>query len=335
MRYDKFFAYARERHAIYLRRAAGLPRPWTRDEILQKYRFTCVFRELDRTTEWFRRNVRDPLRDRPEVLLATVLFRMLNRVETGEAIFCQKGLWTNGTAFEEFLAEGDARVLKRAVVDYVGKKGPYVTGAYIIAGPPGKPKLDGMLQVVQDFARGAARWDRTGLDVTWRTVARGSPRHDFTLEEVFNWLSRFSYLGHFHSYEIVTDLRHTALLDRAPDVMTWANVGPGARRGLNRIYGRSREKAGRSGWGASIPEEQALKEMRDILEASRNQNFWPQKYGGRSGGVAWSRSILEPCMESAKCWPAWELRDVEHTLCEFDKYERVRTGEGRPRGRFE
>jgi hypothetical protein len=26
------------------------------------------------------------------------------------------------------------------------------------------------------------------------------------------------------------------------------------------------------------------------------------------------------------------MREVEHTLCEFDKYERVRTGEGKPRG---
>jgi hypothetical protein len=31
-------------------------------------------------------------------------------------------------------------------------------------------------------------------------------------------------------------------------------------------------------------------------------------------------------------WPSWEMRDVEHTLCEFDKYERIRLGEGRTRG---
>ena len=29
--------------------------------------------------------------------------------------------------------------------------------------------------------------------------------------------------------------------------------------------------------------------------------------------------------------PPLEMREVEHTLCEFDKYERVRNGEGKPR----
>ncbi|GAF76676.1 unnamed protein product [marine sediment metagenome] len=33
-------------------------------------------------------------------------------------------------------------------------------------------------------------------------------------------------------------------------------------------------------------------------------------------------------------WPLWEMREVEHTLCEFDKYERVRLGEGTPKQLF-
>mgnify|MGYP005994584353 CR=1 FL=1 len=29
-----------------------------------------------------------------------------------------------------------------------------------------------------------------------------------------------------------------------------------------------------------------------------------------------------------------EMRDIEHCLCEFDKYERVRLGQGRPRAKY-
>ena len=29
-----------------------------------------------------------------------------------------------------------------------------------------------------------------------------------------------------------------------------------------------------------------------------------------------------------------EMREIEHSLCEFDKYERVRLGQGTPRGRY-
>lgn len=87
---DEFFRTARERHRIYLRRQEGRRRPWTRDEIMHTYKFTNVFRELDRTTVWLRKNAREEMRSRPEVLLAVVLFRWFNRTTTGEAIFLQK-----------------------------------------------------------------------------------------------------------------------------------------------------------------------------------------------------------------------------------------------------
>jgi hypothetical protein len=32
--------------------------------------------------------------------------------------------------------------------------------------------------------------------------------------------------------------------------------------------------------------------------------------------------------------PALEMREVEHSLCEMDKYERAFSGEGRPRAKF-
>ena len=32
--------------------------------------------------------------------------------------------------------------------------------------------------------------------------------------------------------------------------------------------------------------------------------------------------------------PDLEMRDIEHSLCEFDKYERVRLGEGKPRSLY-
>ena len=32
--------------------------------------------------------------------------------------------------------------------------------------------------------------------------------------------------------------------------------------------------------------------------------------------------------------PNLEMREIEHSLCEFDKYERTRLGEGRPRAKY-
>lgn len=295
-----FFAYARERHSVYLRRAAGEPREkWTRDPILQKYRFTNVFRELDKTTAWFRKHVRDPMRDRPEVLLATVVFRLLNRIPVGEAIFCQKDLEAD-SAFELFVRTGKSAHLKRAILALL-PRGPFVTGAYIISSPPGLSKLDGVMQILQNFHR-SSEWERAAGGML---SVRGGP---WTLQQAHAWLSAQPWLGNFHAYEVATDLRWTALLDRAPDVMSWASAGPGARRGLNRVMGRDvRDR--------SLSDEDMLEEMRDVL--------WRANHGNQRGKPPWPVD-----------WPAWEMREVEHTLCEFDKYERVRLGEGRPRGVF-
>jgi 5-hmdU DNA kinase, helical domain len=309
----RFFSYARARHQITLNRAAGMPRLWTKDPILNTYRFTSVFRELDKTTAWFREHVREPLRDRPEVLLATVLFRLLNRIEVGEAIFLHDSLLAESSSFYELVrACGNSvnrrkRVrtaignIERAITTFVGDRGPYVTGAYIITSPTGMRKLPGVLSVVEQFAL-ESKWDMQGRKMIRTT-------QPFSLEAGWDWLKTFPYFGPFHSYEMVTDLRHTALFERAGDIMTWANVGPGCRRGLNRVMGRDKSDH-------STKNGQMLEEMRELLAHSQSTEFWPDL--GRS--------------RNAAQWPRWEMREVEHTLCEFDKYERVRLGEGRPRG---
>lgn len=84
---EEYFRDARERHAIYLRRRAGMQKPWTNDPVLRDYKITNVFRELDKTTVHLRELVREPLRDHPLVIPATVLYRWFTLISTGDTIF--------------------------------------------------------------------------------------------------------------------------------------------------------------------------------------------------------------------------------------------------------
>lgn len=287
---ERFFAYAREREAIRVRREVErMPRPyWTTDSILQRYRFCNVFREDDRTTRWFRGCVREPMRNMPEVLLATVLFRWFNRISTGEATFSQLCLYQDGfrSAWEEFLRTGKIMVLHHAIRQYCGD-GPYTTGSYLIRSPAGFNKLRGILEYFDAFVRSG-----------WRDMLP----FFCSLEQAWEELRVRRGLGPFLAYEIVTDLRHTAILEGAPDIDTWANPGPGARRGLNRIHNRDIK--------LKCSDEILIKEMQLLLKLSRR--MWPKKILGASV-------------------PRWELREVESTLCEYDKMERTRLGQGRPR----
>jgi hypothetical protein len=117
------------------------------------------------------------------------------------------------------------------------------------------------------------------------------------LSEVFTYLSEnINNVGGFMAYEMVTDMRHTALLSDAQDIMTWANAGPGAIRGLTRLSMRAR------------PARSATESMRVLL----------------------AHSITE----RASHVPPLEMREIEHSLCEFDKYCRVKFGEGEPRSKY-
>lgn len=358
---EAFFAYARERHNIYLRRkyreqftpgvsqvidelmGNSLPGPWTTDPILQQYRFTNVFRELDRTTVWYRENVREKVSPE-DILLATVVFRWFNRIATGEAVFTQTNLLEGGgTAFDVMLSilggNGEASPitapLRQAIVEMLGdpsgKHEAWVTGAYIIKTPDGYNKLDGVLKCIEWFMEGVHDF-RTPQGDTVRAGYKQmsewlvNEEEPASLESVWLWLKQFPFLGDFMTYEIVTDLRWS-IMKNAPDIMTWANPGPGATRGLGRIHYNDKDK-----WNQHRDKELLVTMMQNLLRYSRDPYYWPQQ---TDGGTHWAYpGVVEFPRSDLNNWPAWEMRDVEHTLCEFDKYERVRTGEGRPRGRF-
>jgi len=270
---EKFFEFIDERHMIYLRRLRGEEYPWTADPILQKYKFTNVFRENDATTVWFRENIREPMRDDPDVVMATIIFRWFNLISTGK-----------------LLVEHDLHRLWDSEVCYeVLKDEPqWITGAYIIKSPNGMDKLKGICWAIDQIANDGNKFMNDIHEAR------------FSLEDQWNVLLPYPYMGPFMAYEVVTDWRHTWLGDQALDIMSWANPGPGARRGLNRIHGRPLEK--------TIKTKQCVEEMKDLLHAS------PAYIGVHV--------------------PNLEMRDIEHSLCEFDKYERVRLGEGKPRSLY-
>lgn len=276
----RFFAYARERYQLMLTKDANFDPPWTDDPILQQYRFCNVFREDDKTTRWFAKHVRHPYRHIPKVLTATVIFRWFNRITTGEQLMSHDLLWN-----------WDSHRARMALADLH----PLVTGAFMVKTPGGMNKLEGLIWCIEQFLEGA--------DECLETI----DQFGCSLKTATALLAQFPYLGPFMAYEIVTDLRHTVLLDDAPDIMTWANPGPGATRGAGRVAKKDPHYYNRH----SANDYDAVQSvMRRLLEASTEDRYWPR-------GL-----------------PSWEMRDVEHTLCEFDKYMRARLGQGRPKQRY-
>jgi len=291
---ERFLYWVKERHEIYKRRQAGRDKPWTDDEILQRYFFTNPYRENDKVSVWFRENVRDPLKDDPRVLFATVAFRWFNLPTTGLILMGhlrsdEVTSWDRSWGKSNLLLKWDEEEAV-ARLNHLWDNGnnPVFTGAFMVKagnGPRGSkiPSVCGCITKIWE-----ARKDLVKVC-----------REDCRLQALWAALRKFRGLGGFMSYEIVCDLRYTSLLENASDVDSWCNIGPGAKRGMNRLMGTP-------------------------LEATISSDTW---------GVQ-TRILLEVLRSRLKDMPRFEMREVEHSLCEFDKYERLRLGEGRSKRRY-
>jgi hypothetical protein len=279
---ERFFGWINERHAIYQSRAAGNPPPWTDDPILSQYKFTNPFRENDRVTVWMRENWTKPNDNRPhgEIIFNCCLFRMVGTSEFAEA---------HGWA-----TSWDPDFTKTLILDRLSRKERTFTGAYIITNQGLKCSK---AEVVVDHFLTPIWEDKEHLAEVANTTNSLQATHK-AMASYRGWGG-----GGFMSYEVVTDLNHTPVLAQAEDRLKWANAGPGAVRGLNRIYGRDLKKG--------MNQEQANKEMFDLLL--------------RAGKNIGSHIKLADM----------DMRVIEHSLCEWDKYERVRLKQGTPRSKFD
>lgn len=295
--------FMKARHNIYLKRRNGYPGPWTDDPILQQGRFCNIFRELDTVTIWIRENIRERFANHPHLWFMLCIARYINWPPTLNMLMVQDGdggnrlypgAWPDDPTFSP-------EALTAALEDIASTGVKVYTGAYMIRAEsdPKAPWYSWTKhRYIAEIVLGRLWEDR----VIWAQELRERT----SLEKVWGTFQHRRYIGWgpFMAYEVVTDLRHTRYLRDAPDVTTWANAGPGAIRGLNRLYGRPLNQQPRR--------EDTNGEMRLIMDAMNSTPaLWPAS------------------------WPRLEMRDVEHSLCEFDKYERVRLGEGKMRSKYD
>lgn len=268
-----------ERERIRQRRLTSAePSNWTTDPILRQYKFCNVFRHHDRVTvhylQWINPLVRVGNKQ-DMVIFNTAMYRIFNWPMTMERI---------GLIRHPELWEPDKLKL---MIDRVVRGGQKVFGgAYMITNAfHSIPKHELVFQALDTLI---GRIDE--LVDAYETMR---------LEAFTKVLGKFFIFGPFLSYEVATDLTYN-IMRKAKDTDTWANAGPGAKRGLNRLLGNPA--------AAAMTENVALGHMNDLLPELRKD--WPSN------------------------WERLHLREIEHSLCEFDKYMRTLLGEGRPKARY-
>lgn len=208
-----YWTVATERQRVYFARLAGLPGPWTDDEIISRYRFTNAYRAADRVSQDLIRVLYAGSQQPEDILLRTLLYRFFNKPTTWAALDTINGGVTWGSFRVEDYAEKLDSMLARGQRVY--------SAAYIVPPPP----------------FGAARKHRNHLlliDHMMRDGLAGRLARAGSLRDVFETIGSYPSLGPFLAYQLTVDLNYSTLMDFDEDDFVVA--GPGARSGIVKCF---------------------------------------------------------------------------------------------------
>lgn len=135
----------------------------------------------------------------------------------------------------------------------------------------------------------------------WRERLVYRPAAGDTLHYAHQKLMLAPGLGSFMAAQVIADVKNAKAgpLLKARDWWDWCAPGPGSLRGLNRLLGNGPVRTGLN----DLRFREQVKALRDAIAVDSGMRLCAQ--------------------------------DVQNCLCEFDKYERARLGEGTPKQKFQ
>jgi hypothetical protein len=215
--FDTYWRFAAERQRIFVKRCAGEPPPWTKDEIIGAYRFTNVYRASDRVSQYLiSRVIYDGPQTVQEVFFRTLLFKIFNRIDTWEHLCEQLG----EPSWRTFSMDTYARCMDAAM--NAGRK--VYSAAYIMPCPP----------------FGSPRKHRNHLELLARMMKDGLPfkvEKAASLRRVFELLVTQPSLGDFLAFQFAIDLNYSEMINFSE--LDFVVAGPGARDGISKCFSKT------------------------------------------------------------------------------------------------
>ena len=336
-----FFWLMHERMCIWKRRFIDKKeRPWTENEILRDYKFTNVYRELDRNSQWQIKNILlDNSLSLKNLIWKMMVFRFFNNPET--FTFSPKNKVIQGDLFGTPTKSGlkqaqshdeliSATKWKNGIPDYdeydedefsrfiagIRSTGlnPYTT-AYLInsQATPGQPRDYCYTRVVIPTLHAKI----PGIIKT--VISAKSP------EDIISYLVKMPAVADFIAHEFYQDFtyipRYTDRKFMKFDQNDYTNVGPGASIGIRLIYpsiDNLRDQKQAIYWLRDAAEKELAK-----ISKSKGE---PMYY------LEWDKEKRQYYF-SDEC--NITLHQIEMWLCEFQKYWKMTIKTGKQRSKFE
>jgi len=201
-----------------MKRAAGIPGPWTDDPILQRYKFCNVFRAADRVSQYMIRNVcyHNEKCSPEDRLFQIVAFRTFSKIETWQSV---RGFLGRYPTLNDLASGAFTEALEHAKQ----QNGSIYTGAFILCATDAYGKRLKHLNHIELF-RHMFLLDKLGEKILSAK----------SLREVYSLLHEYPLMGDFMSYQTAIDLNYSDLINFSENEFT--QPGPGALRGIKKVF---------------------------------------------------------------------------------------------------
>jgi hypothetical protein len=214
--YNTYWRFAAERQNIFFKRFNGEAFPWSKDSILNQYKFTNVYRAADRVSQYLIKDVIYKGDQSPdEIFFRLILFKIFNRISTWEFLQEELGeLSWKKYSFKKY---------DKLLLELLNNKVSIYSAAYIMAS--GRSTF------------GFERKHQNHLKLVEKMIKEEVPyrlQECKKMDSAYNLLLSYPTIGEFLSYQYVTDINYSPLTRFSE--MSFVKAGPGAKDGIAKCF---------------------------------------------------------------------------------------------------
>ena len=215
--YDLYWYFACERQNIFWQKQEGKQPPWTKDPILQTYKFCNSYRVNDRVSQYLLKKViyNGKKYSDNDMIFRIILFKLFNKESTWELLISNfKDITLSTFNIKEY-----SKILEQAISNGI----KIYNDAYISCANKAfgyDRKHDNHLALLNKMFNE----DKIGNKIIKCK----------TMEEAFNIIKSYPLIGNFMAYQLVTDINYSEVVNWQENEFTVA--GPGSLRGIKKCF---------------------------------------------------------------------------------------------------
>jgi hypothetical protein len=214
--YDTYWRFAQKRQEVFFNKLHRARYPWTDDIIIQKFKFTNVYRASDRVSQYLIKNIiYSGPKDIVNVVFRILLFKIFNKIETWELLEKNFGEIT----YQDYNYKQFNKILTEAI----NSNKRIYSAAYIM--PP--VRLDSSLK--KKHSNHLKILELMMEDKIYEKVANTK-----IFKDVYDILIGYPLIGQFLAYQFSIDINYSEVINFSEN--DFVIPGPGALNGIKKCF---------------------------------------------------------------------------------------------------